>query len=147
MIEWFSQFGFGELWIMLGVFLLIVELLIPSFFIGSFGISAFVAAATAGFGASLPWQIVVFGVLGTALVFPARKFFLKQSPELKMSVDSLEGQQGLCVEAIDGVEAGTVQLAGSRWTATTAAGTLIAIGQHVQIVQRNGVKLVVAPVP
>jgi len=146
MLDWLSSWHPAELWVVGAVLLLIVELLVPSFFVGSFGVSAFIAAAAAGLGATLPWQIVIFGVVGAALVFPARRFFLRQSPDLKMSVDEMEGQRGVCIEPIEGdLHPGTVRVAGTRWTALTSPGIAIGEGQHVEVVRRDGVKLVVAP--
>ena len=146
MIEFFESWTAGELWVLGAIVMLALELLIPTFFIGSFGASAFLAAGAAALGASLAWQIVIFGVVGAALVFPARKFFLKQSPELKMSVDEMVGKRGVCVEPIDGdLNPGVVRIAGTRWTALAAAGVVIAEGDHVSVVRRDGVKVVVAP--
>ena len=148
MLDWFLGWHPSELWLVVAMALLMLELVIPTFFIGSFGVSSLVAAGLAGLGLGLEWQITSFAVVGAALVFPARRFFLKQSPELKMATDSLEGQRGLCVEPIDGdLKPGAVRLGGTRWTAVTESGQRVAQGQAVTIIRRDGVKLVVLPAP
>lgn len=131
-------------WIIGALVGLILEMLVPAFVIGSFGVSAFFAALAAWLGASLAVQIVVFGVLGFVFIVPARKFLHKQGPTLRLGAETLPGKLGVCLEPIDGdLLAGVVQLDGARWTAIARRGTQIPSGTRVEILAVEGVRLLV----
>lgn len=133
-------------WIIGALVGLILEMLVPAFVIGSFGVSAFFAALAAWLGASLPVQIVVFGVLGFVFIVPARKYLHRQGPTLRLGPETMPGKLAQCVDPIDGdTTAGTVHLDGARWTATAAHGTRIERGATVEVVAVNGARLLVAP--
>lgn len=133
-------------WIIGALVGLILEMMVPAFVIGSFGVSAFFAALAAWFGASLPIQIVVFGVFGFLFIVPARKYLHRQGPTLRTGAETMPGKLALCVEPIDGdVHAGTVQLDGARWTASAARDTRIERGAMVEIVAVQGARLIVTP--
>jgi len=132
-------------WIIGALVGLILEMLVPAFVIGSFGVSAFFAALVAWFGASLAVQIVVFAVLGFLFVVPARKFLHKRAPTLRTGAETMPGKLAQCLEPIDGdVQPGTVRLDGARWTAIAARGTRIERGATVEVVSVDGARLTVA---
>lgn len=131
-------------WIIGALVGLILEMLIPAFVIGSFGVSAFVAALAAWLGASLAVQIVIFAVLGFAIVVPARKYLVRRAPIIRLGAETLPGKLATCLEPIDGDHhAGVVRLDGARWSAVAARGTKIAPGVMVEVVEVVGVRLVV----
>jgi membrane protein implicated in regulation of membrane protease activity len=131
-------------WIIGGLVGLILEMLVPAFVIGSFGVSAFFAALAAWLGASLAVQIVVFGVMGFVLIVPARKLLHKRGPTIRLGPETLPGKLATCLEPIDGdLAAGVVQLDGARWSAVAARGTRIERGAMVEVVAVNGVRLLV----
>lgn len=133
-------------WIIGALVGLILEMLVPAFVIGSFGVSAFFAALTAWFGGSLAVQIVVFGVLGFVFIVPARKLLHKQGPTLRVGAETMPGKIAQCVEPIDGDEhAGTVMLDGARWNALTTHGLRIERGAWVEIVKVDSARLFVVP--
>ncbi len=135
-------------WIIGGLVGLILEMLVPAFVIGSFGVSAFFAALAAWLGASLAVQIVVFGVLGFVFIVPARKFLHKKAPTIRLGAETLPGKLATCLEPIDGdLAAGVVQLDGARWTAVAARGTRIERGVMVEVVAVHGVRLLVREPP
>jgi membrane protein implicated in regulation of membrane protease activity len=131
-------------WIIGALVGLILEMLIPAFVIGSFGVSAFFAALAAWLGASLAVQIVVFAVLGFIIVVPARKYLVRRGPVMRLGAETLPGKLATCLEPIDGdLQSGVVQLDGARWTAVSARGTRIARGAMVEVVSVSGVRLFV----
>lgn len=134
----------GVYWIIGGLVGLILEMVVPAFVIGSFGVSALFAALAAWLGASLPVQIVVFAVLGFVLVVPARRYFHKKGPTLRLGAQTLPGKLAMCLEPIDGdLQAGVVQLDGARWTAVAARGIRIDKGAMVEVLAVEGVRLIV----
>lgn len=133
-------------WIIGGLVGLILEMVVPAFVIGSFGVSAFVVALASWLGASLPVQLVLFGVLGFVFIGPARRFLHRSGPSLRLGADNLPGKLATCLEPIDGdLAAGVVQLDGARWTAVAARGLRIERGTTVEVQRIEGVRLVVAP--
>ena len=133
-------------WVLVGLACLFIEMLVPAFVVGPFGVSALFAAVAAWLGASTSIQIVVFGVAGLVLIFPARRYFNRTAPALRLGAETLPGKLGVCVEPIDGdLTSGVVSLDGTRWTATAARGTRIDKGATVEVTEVQGVRLVVVP--
>jgi membrane protein implicated in regulation of membrane protease activity len=134
----------GVLWVIGGLIGLILEMLVPAFVIGSFGVSAFCAGFAAWLGASVAWQVVVFGLLGFLFVVPARRLLHRHAPRLRTGAETLPGKLGTCLEPIDGdLQTGVVQLNGARWTAIAERGTHIPAGLTVEVVTVDGAKLIV----
>jgi len=134
------------IWVLVAIACFVVEMLVPAFIVGPFGITALFAAVAAWLGASVPVQLVVFGALGLVLVFPARRYLNRTAPKLKLGAETLPGKLATCLEAIDGdLRSGVVSLDGARWTAIAARGTHIAAGATVEVAAVQGVRLVVVP--
>ena len=134
----------GFIWVIGGLLGLILEMLVPSFLIGSFGLSAFLAGLAAWIGLSVEWQFVIFGALGFAFVVPARRMLHRRSPHLKTGAETLPGKLGTCLEPIDGdLQSGVVSLDGTRWTAITERGQRIPIRATVEVISVDGAKLFV----
>jgi len=133
-------------WVLIGLACLVIELIGPAFIVGPFGVTAFFAAVAAWLGASLPVQIVIFGALGLVLIIPARRYFDRTAPTLKLGAATLPGKLATCLEPIDGdLQSGVVSLDGARWTAIAARGTRIAAGATVEVAEVQGVRLIVIP--
>lgn len=134
------------IWLLVGVTCLIVEMILPAFVVGPFGVTALIAALAAWLGASTELQIVIFGAFGLVLIIPARRYFLRRSPHLPLGAETLPGKLATCLEPIDGdLRAGVVSLDGARWTAVAPRGTRIAQGTTVEVAEVQGVKLLVMP--
>ena len=67
------------LWVIGGLVGLILEMLVPAFVIGSFGVSAIIAGAAAALGADQGVQIALFAGLGFAFAVPARRFLHRRA--------------------------------------------------------------------
>lgn len=133
-------------WIVAGLVLLMLEILLPGFVVGSFGAAALLTAIPAALGADIPWQVIIFGALGLALIVPARRLFLRSTPVLPSGVDRMVGRQVRCVEAIEGdLTSGVVVVDGARWTATARPGVEVAAGAQVTIIAVEGARLRVEP--
>jgi len=135
-------------WLVAGAVGLILEMLIPAFVIGSFGLSALFAALAAWLGASTGIQIGIFLVLGLAFVVPARRFLHRSRRTQRSGSQELPGRLAVCIEPIDGdLMAGTVELDQTRWTAITIRGAQIARGTTVEVLAVEGARLLVAENP
>lgn len=94
-----------------------------------------------------PWvQLVLFLVIGLALVVATRPLcrkFLSAKGE-KTNVDALVGKTCLVTEEIRNIdEQGEVKVGGLCWSARAADGRVIAVGEQVTVKAIQGVKLIV----
>ena len=91
-------------------------------------------------------QILVFVVLGLALVIAFRPLCVRLMRVKKQATnaDALLGQICLVTEQIDNIkEQGEVKLNGLCWSARSEDGREIAVGEEVTVVEIRGVKLIV----
>ncbi|SCP96739.1 NfeD family protein [Anaerobium acetethylicum] len=134
-------------WLIILAVLLVAELmtfgLVTIWFAGG-ALAAFIAATA---GANLGVQIVLFLGVSLVLLFLTRPFAVKYLNKNKTAtnVDSLVGQTGIVMEAINNLEGkGKVMLNGQEWTARTRKDeTVLAKGKKVTVKKISGVKLIV----
>lgn len=149
MIEYFSQ-NLWQVWAIIAVVCLILELFSGDFFILCFSIGAAVSLVTALCGASLTAQIIVFAVasvLSVLFVRPiALKYFHRNDPERASNADALMGRECRVSQAIDAGGHGRVAIDGDDWKAVSADGAPIAQGTTVRVVGRDSIILTVETV-
>lgn len=132
------------LWVIGGLVGLVLEMLVPAFVVGSFGVSALAAGGSAALGASLEVQVALFVALGFALAVPARRYLHKGRQRPRSADAALWGRRGTCVEPIDGdLQAGVVEVDGVSWAAVTPRGGHIARGEAVEVIAVEGARLLV----
>lgn len=91
-------------------------------------------------------QILLFLVIGLALVIATRPLCRKflVSKQEKTNVDAVVGKVCLVTEEIRNIdEVGEVKLGGLCWSARAADGRVIAVGEQVTVKEVQGVKLIV----
>lgn len=142
-MEDFSSILSPTTWVIVGAVLLIFEMLIPTFIVGSFGVSAFFAAGAAALGWSAPAQIIIFAVIGLLLVLPARRYLLSRGPKLEDASEALVGTNGVCVEPVSPAPGGKVRVRGATWNATSSDAD-IAADAAITVLAVNGIHLQVA---
>lgn len=113
-----------------------------------FAVGALAAMLTAWAGASLTAQLMVFvfvSLAALAMARPLAKRFI--DPHIvPTNADRLLGCEGKVTEQIDNENAsGAVYADGKTWTARSADGEIVPVGQQVEIVGMEGVKLIVRP--
>jgi membrane protein implicated in regulation of membrane protease activity len=132
------------LWVVFGIFLLILEMLTPSvFFIACFGISALVAGLLTflGFPTWAVWG--GFFALSVTLVLLARPLALRltKGESRPSNVDQLIGKSALVIEAITPHKPGLVKVEGEEWRAE--AGVDVAPQSWVRVLKVEGTRLIV----
>ena len=129
-----------QVWAVLAVLGLILELTSGDFFIMCLAIGAAGAAITAPF-ANLYWQIGVFAVVSLFSLFQVRPFvlrYLHNNEETRVSnADALLGRKGRVSETIPAGGFGYVAIDGDQWRAVAANDEKIAEGTRVKIVSRE----------
>ena len=141
-----------QIWAVIAVLCLILELSSGDFFIICFSIGAVVSVIGAAVGLNIIWQIVLFALFTLLSIFTVRPLALrwlhKNDPNRPSNADALLGRTGRVTETIAAGGTGYVQIDGDLWkavskdagaslqqTATTAAD--IPAGTTVRVVGRQ----------
>ena len=110
-----------------------------------FAASALIIMLVSFFWENLPGQLMVFIVLTVLFVVLARPFlkrYLKVN-EVKTNVDTVIGRIAVVTASIEKLSRGEVKLDASYWTAVTDEDELINVGDKVEVLAVEGVKLIV----
>ncbi len=140
------------IWIWLGVMVVlgIVEAFTVSLICIWFVGGALAALIAAFLGAPLWGQLVAFFVVSTGLLLSLRPFFQKsiRSTGVATNVDSNIGKTAVVVEPIDNLHgSGRVMIDRVDWTARSEDGSVIEVGEVVQVLRIEGVKVCVQRIP
>lgn len=140
MIEYFLQ-NMWQIWAVIAVVCLILELSSGDFFIICFSIGAVFGALGVLMGLNGYWQTALFALftlLSIFLVRPVALRYLYRREENRMSnADALIGRQGKVVETIKASSYGRVQIDGDIWKAVTNELADIAEDTKVRVVSRE----------
>ena len=138
MIEYFLQ-NMWQVWGIIAVLCLILELSSGDFFIICFSIGAVFAIIAAVIGLNVYWQIFIFAIfslLSVMFVRPvALRWLHKNEPNKPSNADALLGRTGRVTEAITVGGNGYVQIDGDLWKAVS--DTNIAVGTTVRVIGRE----------
>jgi membrane protein implicated in regulation of membrane protease activity len=140
MIDYFLQ-NMWQIWAVIAIVCLILELSSGDFFIICFSIGAVFAVIAAAIGLSVYWQIFIFAVfslLSVLFVRPvALRYLHKNDPNRASNADALLGRTGKVTEAIPASGSGYVQIDGDLWKAVSHSEALIPAGSTVRVVGRE----------
>lgn len=138
MIEYFLE-NMWQVWAIVAVLCLILELSSGDFFIICFSIGAVFGVIGAAIGLNIYWQIAIFALfslLSVLIVRPvALRYLHKNEPNKPSNADALLGRTGRVTEAIKPGQNGYVQIDGDMWRAVSAEE--IPVGTTVRIVGRE----------
>ena len=110
-----------------------------------FAASAVVIMLMSFFWDNLVGLLIVFLLLTVVLVIIARPFlkrYLKVN-EVRTNVDSVIGRIAVVTASIEKLSRGEVKLGAAYWTAITDEDNLIEVGDKVEVLAVEGVKLIV----
>ena len=138
MIEYFLE-NMWQLWAIVAIVCLILELSSGDFFIICFSIGAVFGVIGAAIGLNIYWQISIFALfslLSVLFVRPvALRYLHKNEPNKPSNADALLGRTGKVTETITAGGNGYVQIDGDMWRAVS--NTDIAQGETVRVVDRQ----------
>ena len=130
-----------QLWAILSVVCLILELTAGDFFIICFSIGAIFACLTDALGGGIVVQLAVFAAFTLASLFFVRpfavRFLHKGEPNRVSNADALLGRKGRVVEAVKADSFGRVQIDGDIWKAVTNEAQDIPAGANVRVTSRE----------
>jgi len=140
MVEYLTM-HLWQLWAIVAVVCLILELTAGDFFIICFSIGAVFACLTDALGGGIILQLIVFAVFTLASLFFVRPFavrFLHKGESNRVSnADALLGRKGRVVETVKADSFGRVQIDGDIWKAVTNEPQDIPEGTNVKVVSRE----------
>ena len=140
MIEYLAQ-HLWQMWAVVAVICLILELTAGDFFIICFSIGSVFAAITAALGGGIYLQLLMFAVFTLISLFWVRPFaqrYLHKGEDNRVSnADALLGRQGRVVETVKADGFGRVQIDGDIWKAVTNEPADIPEGRNVRVVGRE----------
>lgn len=146
MIEYFSL-HLWQVWAVIAVVCLILELTAGDFFIICFSIGAVFAAISDPLGLGFYGQIIVFAIFTLLSLYFVRPFalrYLHKNEENRVSnADALIGRRGRVVETIEAGGFGRVAIDGDVWKAISHATEDIAVGTFVRVVDRESIIITV----
>ena len=140
MIEYLLN-NMWQVWGIIAVLCLILELSSGDFFIICFSIGAVFAIIGAIVGLNVYWQIFIFAVfslLSVLFVRPvALRWLHKNDPNRASNADALIGRTGKVTEAVPVGGNGYIQIDGDLWKAVSSSSTDIPVGTTVRVVGRE----------
>ena len=138
MIEYFLA-NMWQVWAIVAVLCLILELSSGDFFIICFSIGAVFAIIGAAVGLNIYWQLFIFALFSLLSIFFVRpvalRYLHKNEPNKPSNADALLGRTGRVVEAIEAGGNGYVQIDGDMWKAVS--NTDIPVGTSVRVIGRE----------
>ena len=146
MIDYFAA-NLWQLWALVVIISLLLELTSGDFFIMCFAIGALVTAVAAALGLGFYGQLAVFAVVSVLSIFFIRPRLVKalhgKRRERLSNADALMGRIGRVSEAIERGGYGRVAIDGDDWKAVSADGSYVPLGQNVRVVGRESIILTV----
>lgn len=138
----------SQIFIVIGIILLIIEIFIPSFIAGSLSIGFFLAALGAYLKLDIKWQILMFSSGVLLALFTVRPLMLKYGyragKHIKTNQEALTGRTGKVIEAIDNsLETGRVAIDGDIWRSKSFDGSLIPINSLVEVIEIQSIIIIV----
>ncbi len=146
MIDYLAQ-HLWQMWAVIAVVCLILELMAGDFFIICFSIGAVFTAFVAAVGGGIYLQLLTFAVFSLISLFWVRPFakrYLRKGEDTRVSnADALLGRQGRVVETVKADGFGRVQIDGDIWKTVTNEVQDIPEGSNVRVVGRESTVITV----
>ena len=128
-----------QVWAVVSIICLILELSSGDFFIICFSIGAVFGIIAAVLGLGIYWQLFIFAVfslLSVLFIRPvALRYLHKNEPNKPSNADALIGRTGRVTEPISASNSGYVQIDGDLWKAVST--TDIPVGTTVRVIGRE----------
>lgn len=139
-----------QVWAVISILCLILELSSGDFFIICFSIGAVFSIIASFLGLGFYWQLFVFAVFSLLSIFFVRpvalRYLHKNESNRKSNADALIGRTGRVTETIPAGNNGYVQIDGDQWKAISQSDVDIPTGTTVRVVHRESTIITVEQV-
>ena len=139
-----------QVWAVISILCLILELSSGDFFIICFSIGAIFSIIASFLGLGFYWQLFVFAVFSLLSIFFVRpvalRYLHKNESNRKSNADALIGRTGRVTETIPAGNNGYVQIDGDQWKAISQSDVDIPAGTTVRVVHRESTIITVEQV-
>lgn len=146
MIEYFAA-NLWQMWALLAIVCLILELTNGDFYVMCFAIGAAFTSVASAVGLGFYGQLLVFALSSVLCIFFVRPFALKylhgNRKERLSNADALIGRIGRVSETVTEGGYGRVAIDGDDWKAVSADGSSLPLGQNVRVVGRESIIITV----
>ena len=131
-------------WIVLAIVFIILEAESQSLITIWFGVGAIITAIAAGFGMEIVWQIVLFIVSSSAILFFIRPYLkVKSKTRVPVNADRNIGKKGTIITPATAQEMGQIKIGGQVWSYMPEDGKQFEIGEKAVVLRIEGVKVIV----
>lgn len=130
-----------ELWqifSIVGLSFVILEMFTPSMFFLNFGIAAFITAGISLWLTNLTALIIIFVALSLVLLLFLRPLLMKKNLNVKKADDAYIGKIAKVTKNVSSAD-GTISIYDERWDARSLNGELIEEGAEVRIVKNESI--------
>lgn len=140
MIELITQ-NASWFWLALVVLFTVIELFTMGLTTIWFALGSVIMIFLCKINISLGFQILIFLIISSLLLFFTRPFALKKLHiwKEKTNVDSLQGKKAIVVKTITEFEKGEIKIDGNIWSAKSINGSTIETNSECSIVKIEGV--------
>ena len=138
----------GTFWFIVAIIFGVGELMTTSLTLIWFSIGALISMVLSIFIESILGQVIIFAVISIGLLVIATKYLVDRDKNVKYNTN-LQGiisQKAIVIKDIEPYETGIVKLNGEEWTAISKDEVKIEKGKIVEVVEIEGVKLIVREV-
>lgn len=134
-----------QIWMVIGIICVIIEIFDPAFFFLSLGAAAIITGLLSFAVKSTVWQIIIFAVLSFLAFLSMRKLGKKvlAVTDKDTNVYALKGVSGTVTEAIPEQGKGRVKIGGEEWPALEKDNHAIEQGIKIKVIDIDGNKLIV----
>ena len=137
------------IWLIVAGFFFIIEMATVGFLVFWLAIAALVTAVVSLITDSFAIQITVFAILSCTLIpltKPLVDKYITKGKTFPTNIDSLIGKHGVVTKAIKSAYGvGQVKVNGEIWSAKCEKNIEIAEGTEVEVLNIDGVKLIITP--
>lgn len=137
-------------WLIIAIVFFFAELITVGFVLAAFGVGALGGALVALFGLGLEWQLLVFVLISGLAVVYSRRFADRVTGKQaeNVGVDRVLGKHAIVLEDIEPLSAaGRVRVEREVWRAQSFDDQPIPAKTVVEIVEVQGTRLLVRPLP
>lgn len=145
MFEWLFENGWA-LWLIIFLALAVIEMLTLDLFFILMSVGALAAVVADLLGAPLWLQVIIFCIVALAMILFVRPIALrhlhKGPNDLRTNVDRLIGHAAIVIEPVTS-DGGRVKIGGDIWSARSANGAALAMGNNVEVTAIEGATAIV----